>query len=109
MAPAPSDVAIAISLQSKFAKPMIRLGAADIGQADVIWCLALPDLHSSSQMSRNRYNLILLAGMADPYFSEIKYLGGPTLDFIEIAVDVGTDVSDLVVTCHIPDGSMAFS
>ena len=44
--------------------------------------------------------------MADPYFSEIKYLGGPSLDFIEIAVDAGTDVSNLVVTIYLSNGNI---
>jgi hypothetical protein len=47
--------------------------------------------------------------MADPYLSEIKYLGGPTLDFIEIAVDVGADVSDLVVTIYLQNGNVRTS
>ncbi|WP_424939693.1 hypothetical protein [Aliiroseovarius sp. S253] len=47
--------------------------------------------------------------MADPYFSEIKYLGGPTLDFIEVAVDAGTDVSSLVVTIYNSNGSIRSS
>lgn len=44
--------------------------------------------------------------MADPYLSELKYLGGPTLDFIEVAVDVGADVSDLVVTVYNSNGTV---
>ncbi len=44
--------------------------------------------------------------MPDPYFSELKYLGGPTLDFIEVAVDAGTDVSGLVVTIYLSNGSI---
>jgi hypothetical protein len=44
--------------------------------------------------------------MADPYFSEIKYLGGASLDFIEVAVDVGADVSDLVVTIYLSNGNV---
>lgn len=44
--------------------------------------------------------------MADPYFSELKYLGGPTLDFVEIAVDIGADVSDLVVTIYNGNGTV---
>ena len=44
--------------------------------------------------------------MADPYFSEIKYLGGPTVDFIEVAVDSGTDVSDLEVTIYLSGGAI---
>ncbi|WP_371169044.1 Hint domain-containing protein [Aliiroseovarius sp. 2305UL8-7] len=44
--------------------------------------------------------------MADPYFSELKYLGGPTLDFIEVTVDAGTDVSGLVITIYNAGGSI---
>jgi len=44
--------------------------------------------------------------MPDPYVSEVKYLGGPGLDFIEIAVDEGTDVSNLVVTVYNPNGTV---
>ncbi|SMO76709.1 Hint domain-containing protein [Ruegeria faecimaris] len=44
--------------------------------------------------------------MADPYFSELKYLGGPPQDFIEVAVDAGADVSGLVVTIYNSDGSI---
>ncbi|WP_299350244.1 Hint domain-containing protein [uncultured Shimia sp.] len=44
--------------------------------------------------------------MADPYISEVKYLGGPSLDFIEIVVDEGTDVSDILVTVYNPGGSV---
>jgi hypothetical protein len=47
--------------------------------------------------------------MPDPYFSEIKYLGGPSLDFIEVAVDAGTDVSDLVVTIYLQNGNVRSS
>jgi hypothetical protein len=44
--------------------------------------------------------------MANPYFSELKYLGGPTLDFIEVAVDAGTPVTDLVITIYNSNGSI---
>lgn len=44
--------------------------------------------------------------MADPYFSEIKYLGGPTDDFIEVAVDVDADISNLVVTIYLSNGNV---
>lgn len=47
--------------------------------------------------------------MADPFFSEIKYLGGRNLDFIEVAVDPGADVSDLVVTIYLSDGTIRSS
>jgi hypothetical protein len=44
--------------------------------------------------------------MNDPHFSEIKYLGGANLDFIEVSVPSGTDVSDLFVTVYRADGSI---
>ena len=44
--------------------------------------------------------------MADPYFSELKYLGGRDLDFIEVAVDPDTDVSNLVITIYFSDGTI---
>ncbi|MDB2369142.1 Hint domain-containing protein [Octadecabacter sp.] len=47
--------------------------------------------------------------MPDPFFSELKYLGGATDDFIEVAVDAGTDVSDLVVTVYRSNGSIRSS
>ncbi len=47
--------------------------------------------------------------MPDPYFSELKYLGGPTLDFVEVTVDAGTDISDLEVTIYFADGTIRSS
>jgi len=44
--------------------------------------------------------------MANPYFSEVKYLGNKTQDFIEIAVDSGTNVAGLSVTVYRPDGTV---
>jgi hypothetical protein len=44
--------------------------------------------------------------MADPYLSEIKYLGGPSLDFVEVAVTTGTDVSNVQVVIYNPDGTI---
>ncbi|MCK0142504.1 Hint domain-containing protein [Aliiroseovarius sp. F20344] len=44
--------------------------------------------------------------MADPFFSELKYLGGPPQDFIEIQVDGGYDVTDLVVTIYNANGTI---
>lgn len=44
--------------------------------------------------------------MADPYISEVKYLGSASQDFIEIAVEAGTDVSDIVVTVYHPNGTV---
>ena len=47
--------------------------------------------------------------MPDPFISEVKYLGNANADFIEVAVDAGTDVSDLVVTVYRQDGSIRSS
>lgn len=47
--------------------------------------------------------------MPDPYFSELKYLGGPTLDFIEVAVDAGSSVANLVVTIYNSNGTVRSS
>ena len=47
--------------------------------------------------------------MPDPFFSELKYLGGASLDFIEVAVDAGTDVTDLVVTVYRENGTIRSS
>ncbi len=47
--------------------------------------------------------------MPDPFFSELKYLGGANLDFIEVAVDAGTDVSNLVVTIYNSNGTIRSS
>ena len=44
--------------------------------------------------------------MTDPYFSELRYRATPNNDFIEITVDAGTDVSDLVVTVYNGGGSV---
>ena len=38
--------------------------------------------------------------LADPYFSEIKYLGGKNADFIEVAFDPDTDISDFAITIY---------
>ncbi len=44
--------------------------------------------------------------MANPYISEVKYLGAAKNDFIEIVVDAGTDVSNMTVTVYNADGSV---
>jgi hypothetical protein len=44
--------------------------------------------------------------MADPYISEIKYLGGAAVDFIEVVVDGGTNVANITVTIYNSDGSV---
>ncbi len=47
--------------------------------------------------------------MADPFLSEIKYIGGRDGDFIEIAVEEGTDVSELELTIYRADGTVRTS
>ena len=44
--------------------------------------------------------------MAAPYFSELKYLGGASLDFVEVVVDAGTDVSNISVIIYHPSGAV---
>lgn len=44
--------------------------------------------------------------LADPYLSEIKYRGGPSEDFIEVAVDAGTSVAGLLVHVYNPNGTL---
>ena len=44
--------------------------------------------------------------MPDPYFSEIRFLGGAAVDFIEVAVDSGTDVSNIQVVVYNPNGTV---
>lgn len=44
--------------------------------------------------------------MADPYISEVKYKGGASQDFIEVAVDAGTDVSGMSITIYNADGTV---
>lgn len=44
--------------------------------------------------------------MADPFLSELKYRGSPSQDFIEVAVDAGMDVSELVVTVYRSNGTI---
>ncbi len=44
--------------------------------------------------------------MPDPYISEIKYLGAGALDFIEVAVDAGLDVSTIQVVIYNPNGTV---
>lgn len=44
--------------------------------------------------------------MPDPYISEIKYLGAGTLDFIEVAVDQGLDVSNIQVVIYNNNGTV---
>jgi len=47
--------------------------------------------------------------MPAPYFSEIRYLGTGATDFIEVAVDAGTDVSNFFVTVYNTNGSIRTS
>ncbi len=44
--------------------------------------------------------------MADPYISEVKYKGGASQDFIEVAVDAGTDVSGMSITIYNAGGTV---
>ncbi|WP_370250973.1 Hint domain-containing protein [Nioella sp.] len=44
--------------------------------------------------------------MPDPYISEVKYRGNRTEDFVEVAVDAGTDVSNLIVTIYNSNGTI---
>jgi hypothetical protein len=44
--------------------------------------------------------------MADPFFSEVRYIGSGSVDFLEVAVSVGADVSSLVVTVYDVLGSV---
>lgn len=44
--------------------------------------------------------------MPDPYISEVKYLGGANVDFVEISVAAGMDVSNVSVTIYNPDGTV---
>ena len=44
--------------------------------------------------------------MPAPYFSEIRYLGAGSTDFIEVAVDAGTDVSNFFVTVYRANGAV---
>ncbi len=44
--------------------------------------------------------------MPDLFISEIKYLGGPPQDFIEIAVTTGTDVSNIQVLIYNANGTI---
>ena len=40
------------------------------------------------------------------FISEVKYLGGPSLDFIEVAVTTGTDVSNIQVVIYNANGTI---
>lgn len=44
--------------------------------------------------------------MPAPYLSEIKYLGGGTVDFIEVAVDAGTNPANIQVVIYHPSGAV---
>lgn len=41
-----------------------------------------------------------------PYLSEVKYLGAGSLDFVEVAVDAGTDVSNIQLVIYNPSGTV---
>ena len=47
--------------------------------------------------------------MPAPYLSELRYLGAGSTDFVEVAVDAGTDVSDFFVTIYRANGSIRTS
>ena len=47
--------------------------------------------------------------MPDPFLSELRYRGGSGDDFIEVAVDAGADVSNLVVTVYRANGTVRSS
>lgn len=44
--------------------------------------------------------------MADPFISEVRYRGNASVDFIEIAVDAGTDVSGFALTIYRSNGTI---
>lgn len=44
--------------------------------------------------------------MPDPYISEVKFLGAGNQDFVEIALDAGTDPSNIQVVVYHPSGSV---
>lgn len=44
--------------------------------------------------------------MAIPYFTEIKYRGGASDDFIEVAIDAGSDVSAISIVVYHPNGGV---
>ena len=44
--------------------------------------------------------------MPDPYLSELRYLGNRNVDFVEVAVDAGTDVSNIQVVIYNPNGTV---
>ncbi|SHK21857.1 Hint domain-containing protein [Shimia gijangensis] len=44
--------------------------------------------------------------MADPYFTEIRYRSNSSNDFIEVAIDEGTDVSGIQIVVYNPSGTV---
>ncbi|UZD90231.1 Hint domain-containing protein [Cognatishimia activa] len=44
--------------------------------------------------------------MPDPYFSEVKFLGAGNQDFVEIALDAGTDPSTIQLVVYHPNGTV---
>lgn len=44
--------------------------------------------------------------MPDPYISEVKYLGAGNQDFIEVAMDAGTDPSTIEIVVYNPSGTV---
>lgn len=44
--------------------------------------------------------------MPDPYFSEVKFLGAGNQDFVEIALEAGTDPSTIQMVVYHPNGTV---
>ncbi len=44
--------------------------------------------------------------MPAPYISEIKYLGGASVDFVEVALDAGTSTANIEIIIYHPNGSV---
>ncbi|MBU2981565.1 Hint domain-containing protein [Lentibacter algarum] len=44
--------------------------------------------------------------MPAPYISEIRYLGAASTDFVEVAVDAGTNVSNISIVIYNPNGTV---
>ena len=44
--------------------------------------------------------------MPDPFVSEVKFLGAGNVDFVEIALDAGSDPSDVQIVVYHPNGTV---
>ena len=44
--------------------------------------------------------------MPDPFISEVKFLGAGNVDFVEIALDTGSDPGDVQIIIYHPNGSV---